>query len=195
MCCSIRFCEAEMASISCTDRPSTSGIGNGTQSTGVPTPFHAGRLPLTPQNTNTPYRRPMPVEHRGLSGRMGCSIPGSGTTSEHGSGSGATSGHGSGSGATSGHGSNIPGSGGTSGRVSTRPSDVQGQGTLQICQQLLDEVRRGREEQKVMDDLKRMAQHIGKLEKEYKKLNAQLKEQADATFTVESSAYKVLNTV
>ena len=137
---------------------------NGVQPTGVPAAFRANRLPLTSRNSNTPYVRPISA-NRGPA-RPGSNIPGSAI-----SGSGATS--------------------MTSGRVSARPiSDAQA--TQQICQQVLDEVRRGRDDQKkIRDDLKRMAQQVEKLEEEYKKLNEQLKEQTDAAFVVESSVHKV----
>ena len=59
--------------------------------------------------------------------------------------------------------------------------------------EVLDEVRRGRDDQmKVRDDLKRMNQLIAKLEEEYRKLNEQLKQQTDAAFSVETSVYKVI---
>lgn len=66
----------------------------------------------------------------------------------------------------------------------------EAQGTNEICQKLLDEVRRGREEQRGIRDVRKVAQLVAKLE-EYKKLNDQLKQQEDASFTVESSIYKV----
>lgn len=63
---------------------------------------------------------------------------------------------------------------------------------LEICHELLQEVRRGREETKrISDDVKRMGQIMGKLEENYRKLRDDLKEQTEATFSVETSVYKV----
>ena len=73
-------------------------------------------------------------------------------------------------------------------RTNTDDNDQRPKPTLG---EILDEVRRGRDDQmKVRDDLKRMSQLIAKLEEEYRKLNEQFK-QADAT-SVESSVYKVI---
>ena len=53
--------------------------------------------------------------------------------------------------------------------------------------------RRGREDQtKIRDDLKRINQLIAKLEEEYRKLNEQFKQQTDASFSVDTSVYKVI---
>ena len=57
---------------------------------------------------------------------------------------------------------------------------------------MLDEVSRGREEQRgITEDVRKVAQLVARLEEEYKKLNDQLKQQEDASFLVESSIYKV----
>ena len=59
-------------------------------------------------------------------------------------------------------------------------------------QQILDELRQGREEQrKFREDIKKMGHLITRLEEEYRKLNDQLKQQTDAAFTVETSGLKV----
>lgn len=59
-------------------------------------------------------------------------------------------------------------------------------------QQILDELRRGFEEQKkVKEEIRRMGQEMGKLREEYKKLNELLKSQTDSSFNIESSVYKV----
>ena len=66
---------------------------------------------------------------------------------------------------------------------------VESRGHLQ---ELLDEVRRGRDDQrKLREEVKRNGQILTKLQEEYRKLNEQLRQQMDTTFTVESSAYKV----
>ena len=59
-------------------------------------------------------------------------------------------------------------------------------------QEILDEVRRGRDDQKKLrEEIKRNGQILTKLQEEYRKLNQQLRQQMDTAFTVESSAYKV----
>ena len=59
-------------------------------------------------------------------------------------------------------------------------------------QQILNEVRRGLEEQKkVKEEVRRMGQEMCKIREEYKKLNELLKLQAESSFNIESSTYKV----
>ena len=61
-----------------------------------------------------------------------------------------------------------------------------------ICQKLLDEMRWGREEQKgIREDLRRMSQLVTRLEENYQKLSDQITQQEEASFSIESSAYKV----
>ena len=46
-------------------------------------------------------------------------------------------------------------------------------------------------EQKRIRDLRRMSQLVTRLEENYQKLSDQIKQQEEASFTIESSAYKV----
>ena len=69
--------------------------------------------------------------------------------------------------------------------TSTNPNSVS-------LPQILDEVRRGLEEQKkIKDEIRRMGTEVGRIREEYKKLYELVKTQADASFTIESSVYKV----
>jgi hypothetical protein len=70
-------------------------------------------------------------------------------------------------------------------------SSGNGVGSTVTLEQILDELRRETVEQrKYKDEIKKVGQMVAKLE-EYRKLNHQLKQQADAVFTVETSGYKV----
>ena len=75
--------------------------------------------------------------------------------------------------------------GGGPGRTSESQND-------DVSQKILDEVRRVRDEQKCMrEEVRRTSQLVSKLEEEYKKLTDQLKQQEEASFSIESSVYKV----
>ena len=61
-------------------------------------------------------------------------------------------------------------------------------------QQLLDEIRAGRlEQRKTREEVQKLGQILGKVREDYKKLNDRLKEQTDAAFNIESSLFKVHN--
>ncbi len=65
--------------------------------------------------------------------------------------------------------------------------------SMPILVQLLDEIRRVREEQqKGRDGFKKVFGQLAKLDEEFRKLNDHVKKQSDTSFTVESSPYKVL---
>ena len=69
---------------------------------------------------------------------------------------------------------------------------ANGSGSSAYQQQILDELRQGREEQrKFRENIKKMGHLITRLEEEYRKLNNQLKQQTDAAFTVQTSSLKV----
>ena len=60
-----------------------------------------------------------------------------------------------------------------------------------ICQKLLDEMKFGREEQKgIREDLRRLSQLVTRLDN-YQRLSGQIQQQEEASFSIESSAYKV----
>ncbi len=64
---------------------------------------------------------------------------------------------------------------------------------MPILVQLMDEIRRVREEQqKGRDGFKKVFGQLAKLDEEFWKLNDHVKKQSDTSFTVESSPYKVL---
>ena len=59
-------------------------------------------------------------------------------------------------------------------------------------QEICDEVRRGYEEQrKLKEDMRKIGQDIQKIVNEFKELNQMLKSQAESSFSIESSVYKV----
>ena len=63
-----------------------------------------------------------------------------------------------------------------------------------MCQQILEELRRLREESKKhSDEMKRLNQTAGKLDESYKKLRDDFREYTDSTFSIETSIYKVKN--
>ena len=146
-------------------RMSISGCGS---ARGQSVPFRADRIPLTPHtNTLGPYGPPR--------------LPGRGSLQSGSSRRGSL---------------NRPGS------VTERPVVTAAQqasnngagtsGSPTCLQQILDELRQGREEQrKFRDDIKKMGHLITRLEEEYRKLNDQLKQQTDAAFSVETSGLKV----
>ena len=139
-----------------------SGRGRGVSGT----PFRGSRLPLAPRTNTGPYARPNGPT------RLPPSQPGNGRLPDTGnSRSGNDRFH-------------------HQTRTNTDGSDQVSGPTLG---EILDEVRRGREDQtKIRDDLKRINQLIAKLEEEYRKLNEQFKQQTDASFSVDTSVYKVI---
>lgn len=63
---------------------------------------------------------------------------------------------------------------------------------LEMFREVLQEVRRGREESKIMgSDIMKMGQLINKLEENYTLLRDEMKEQSESSFSVETSMYKV----
>ena len=63
---------------------------------------------------------------------------------------------------------------------------------MDTCHRILDEIRQGRQEQrKIGEDVRKFGQMLGKLQEDYKRLNDQLKEQAESAFAIEKSTYKV----
>ena len=126
------------------------------------TPFRGSRLPLAPRTNNGPYARPNSPTRS-----WPPSQPGNGRLPDTGNSR----------------------SGNDRLHHQTRTND----GSDQVSGEILDEVRRGREDQtKIRDDLKRINQLIAKLEEEYRKLNEQFKQQTDASFSVDTSVYKVI---
>ena len=142
---------------------------------GQSVPFRADRIPLTPRtNILGPYGPPR--------------LPGGGALQ-----SGRTNDSRRGS---------LNRSGANANALSERPVVTAAQqasndgahasGSPTCLQQILDELRQGREEQrKFRYDIKKMGHLIARLEEEYRKLNDQLKQQTDAAFTVETSGFKV----
>lgn len=59
-------------------------------------------------------------------------------------------------------------------------------------QQKILEARRGREERRgIREEIRKVIQQVSKLEEEQKKLMEMVKQQSDASFTIETSLYKV----
>lgn len=80
----------------------------------------------------------------------------------------------------------------------SRPENTSspGDSILEICRELLQDVRRGREEnRKMSEDIKKMGQMIVRLEDNYKKMRDDNKDQSEAAFSVETSVYKVWYTI
>ena len=73
--------------------------------------------------------------------------------------------------------------------INSASMTVAGGGSRGPLEDILDEVRRGRDEQKKLRE--EIKKKTAKLQEEYRKLNEQLRQQMDTTFTVESSPYKV----
>ena len=131
----------------------------------VGTPFRGSRLPLAPRTNTGPYARPNGPT------RLPPSQPGNGRLPDTGNSR----------------------SGNDRLHHQTRTNDGSDQVSGPTLGEVLDEVRRGREDQtKIRDDLKRINQLIAKLEEEYRKLNEQFKQQTDASFSVDTSVYKVI---
>lgn len=63
---------------------------------------------------------------------------------------------------------------------------------LELCHQLMDEVRHSREENKKMsDDIRKLSQTLTKLDESYKKLRDDFKAHNETSFNIETSVYKV----
>ena len=63
---------------------------------------------------------------------------------------------------------------------------------IELFRKIVDEIRCGREEyRKMSEDIKGIRQAVNKLEANYRKLWEDWKEQNEASFTIESSPYKV----
>ena len=76
--------------------------------------------------------------------------------------------------------------------INSASMTAAGGGSRGPLEEILDEVRRGRDEQKKLrEEIKKNGQILTKLQEEYRKLNEQLRQQMDTTFMVESSPYKV----
>ena len=61
----------------------------------------------------------------------------------------------------------------------------------ELWHHLLDDIKRGVDEQRKLKDVRRIGQVVGKLEESMKRLNDQMKEFIEQTFSVVSSPYKV----
>lgn len=72
------------------------------------------------------------------------------------------------------------------------PSVTESRKILDTCHQMLNELRRGLDEQrKVRDDVRRNGQMVVKVEESVKELREVLKDHTEQSFTIESSSYKV----
>lgn len=68
----------------------------------------------------------------------------------------------------------------------------EGRGILEMCHQLLGEIRRGLDEQrKVKEDVRRVGLATNRLEDAIRQLGDTIKENAEQSFSVETSIYKV----
>ena len=130
-------------------------------------PFRGGRLPLAPRTNTGPYARPNGPP------RLPPNQPGNTRLSDTG---------------------NSRSSNDRFHHQTRTNADGSDRVSGPTLREILDEVRRGRDDQtKIRDDLKRINQLIAKLEEEYRKLNEQFKQQTDASFSVDTSVYKVIN--
>lgn len=85
-----------------------------------------------------------------------------------------------------------PGSQPADGNSQARQQLGDARGTLEMQQKIFDEVRRGREERRsIREEIRKVAQQVSKLEEQQKKLMEMAKQQNDASFTIETSVYKV----
>ena len=63
---------------------------------------------------------------------------------------------------------------------------------VEICHQLLDEIRRGLEEQrKVKEDVRRIGHAMNRVEETVRKLGENLKDHTEQSFAIETSTFKV----
>lgn len=74
----------------------------------------------------------------------------------------------------------------------TTPSASDSASVIEMYRELIQEVRQGRMENKrIGEDVKKMSQIVARLEENYNKIRDNMKEQTEATFSIETSIYKV----
>lgn len=80
----------------------------------------------------------------------------------------------------------------SSGHSMTTPSASDSASVIEMYRELIQEVRQGRMENKrIGEDVKKMSQIVARLEENYNKIRDNMKEQTEATFSIETSIYKV----